>query len=114
MRRHWPTPAINWPPLIAGPSAPTAVLPGVVQGLGRAPAARLLVVVSGTIAVSNAVALNSFNPFILISVSMTHRSPWCTTGQSLPRMVVPQIVSRIREPAEVSPGGGSSGTPPYG
>jgi hypothetical protein len=73
MRRHWPTPAINWPLFIAGPSAPTAELPGRVHGPGPGPAARLLFDVErGKIAASKATAPSNFKRFIVVSISGMH------------------------------------------
>src|SRR5262245_41565136 len=71
MLRHCPTPAINWPPFIAGPSGPTAMLPGRVHGPGPGPAAKLaLDVMSGNITVNIATAPSNFNRFIVVSVLM--------------------------------------------
>ena len=69
MVRHWPTPAINWPPLIAGPSGATAAPEGRVQGPGPWPAAKLLLdVESGKIAVSKATVPSNFKRFIMVSI----------------------------------------------
>jgi hypothetical protein len=74
MRRHWPTPAINWPLFIAGPAAPTAELPGRVHGPDPQPWARLLLDVErGKIAASNATAPSCFKCFMVVSISGIHR-----------------------------------------
>nr|GAJ33583.1 hypothetical protein BDOA9_0127800 [Bradyrhizobium sp. DOA9] len=69
MRWHWPTPAINWPPLMAGPAAPTASPAGGVHGPGPRPAARLgLAVASGKIAARVAATLTSFVRVMVVSM----------------------------------------------
>src|SRR5215475_8606325 len=97
MRLHWPTPAISCPPLIAGPAAPTAELPGGVHGPGPRPLARLgLAVASGRARARAATAPSVFRRFILlIACSISFR---LTADQSRPPPVVPVASVAIARP----------------
>jgi hypothetical protein len=85
MRSHWPTPAISWPPFMAGPAEPTASPPGGVQRS----AARLAVgVARGSNAASATAALKVLRFFII--------APFLWFDVMPPSVIPPRPVSIAR------------------
>src|SRR5262245_59952573 len=95
MRWHWPTPAINWPPFIAGPASPTASPPGGVQGPAPRSAAKLMLgAASGSKAASATATLRVLRFFIAI------HPLWF---DALPPLVIPTLQSQLRDRSRQTP-----------